>query len=85
MSYSSRQIDREVYGAVGETCPHIDKALNDASENIKIQTGLLRDALREYAERALNAEDQLEKAHSRIAELESQVSELEAELSSIDE
>lgn len=35
MSYSSRQIDREVFSAVAETCPKVDEALEKAADAIK--------------------------------------------------
>lgn len=84
MSYSSRQIDREVFSAVAETCPKVDEALEKAADAIKEQTGLLRDALREYAERALNAEDELERANQRITELEDYVASLKRDLAQVD-
>lgn len=84
MGYSSKAIDREVFGAVAETCPKVDAALEKAADAIKEQTGLLRDALREYAERALNAEDELDKANGRIAELEDYVASLERDLAQVD-
>ncbi len=84
MGYSSRAIDRESFNAVAETCPKVDAALEKASEAIKEQTGLLRDALREYIERALNAEDELSTANETIAELTQRVADLEHELAQVD-
>ena len=84
MGYSSKAIDREVFGAVAETCPKVDAALERAADAIKEQTGLLRDALREYAERALNAEEELDAANKRIAELEEYVASLERDLAQVD-
>lgn len=84
MGYSSKAIDREVFNAVAETCPKVDAALDKAAEAIKEQTGLLRDALREYAERALNAEDELSTAHETIKELQARIDELEQELAQVD-
>lgn len=84
MGYSSKAIDREVFNAVAETCPKVDAALDKAAEAIKEQTGLLRDALREYAERALNAEDELSTAHETIKELQARIDELEHELAQVD-
>jgi len=84
MGYSSKAIDREVFNAVAETCPKVDAALDKAGEAIKEQTGLLRDALREYAERALNAEDELSTAHETIKELQARIDELEHELAQVD-
>ena len=84
MGYSSKAIDREVFNAVAETCPKVDAALEKASEAIKEQTGLLRDALREYAERALNAEDELSTAQETIKELQARIDELEHELAQVD-
>jgi len=84
VGYSSKAIDREVFNAVAETCPNVDAALDKAAEAIKEQTGLLRDALREYAERALNAEDELSTAHETIKELQARIDELEHELAQVD-
>jgi CII-binding regulator of phage lambda lysogenization HflD len=84
MGYSSRAIDKESFNAVAETCPKVDAALEKASEAIKEQTGLLRDALREYIERALNAEDELSTANETIAELAQRVADLEHELAHVD-
>jgi len=84
MGYSSKAIDREVFNAVAETCPKVDAALDKAAEAIKEQTGLLRDALREYVERALNAEDELSTAHETIKELKARIDELEQELAQVD-
>ena len=84
MGYSSKAIDREVFNAVAETCPKVDAALDKAAEAIKEQTGILRDALREYAERALNAEDELSTAHETIKELQARIVELEHELAQVD-
>lgn len=84
MGYSSKAIDREVFNAVAETCPKVDAALDKAAEAIKEQTGLLRDALREYAERALDAEDELATAHETIEELQARIDELEQELEQVD-
>ncbi len=84
MGYSSKAIDREVFNAVAETCPKVDAALDKAAEAIKEQTGLLRDALREYVERALNAEDELSTAHETIKELQARIDELEQELAQVD-
>jgi septal ring factor EnvC (AmiA/AmiB activator) len=84
MGYSSKAINREVFNAVEETCPKVDAALDKAAEAIKEQTGLLRDALREYAERALNAEDELSTAHETIKELQARIDELEQELAQVD-
>jgi chromosome segregation ATPase len=84
MGYSSKAIDREVFNAVAETCPKVDAALDKAAEAIKKQTGLLRDALREYVERALNAEDELSTAHETIKELKARIDELEQELAQVD-
>jgi len=84
MGYSSKAIDREVFNAVAETCPKVDAALDKAAKAIKEQTGLLRDALREYAERALNAEVELSTAHETIKELQARIDELEHELAQVD-
>lgn len=84
MGYSRKAIDREVYNAVAETCPKVDAALEKAAEAIKEQTGLLREALREYVERALDAEDELSTANETIKELQERISELEHELAQVD-
>ena len=80
MGVSKKQIDRTVYSEVPETCPHVDAALESAAELIKIQTCKLRDALSEYVERALNAEDEVEYLTDRVAELEKYVKNLEEEI-----
>lgn len=77
MGHSSKEIDREVY-TVHETCTKVDAALDKAAGAIKEQTGLLRDALREYAERALNAEYELSIANETIRELYVRIGELES-------
>jgi predicted nucleic acid-binding Zn-ribbon protein len=84
MGYSSREIDRVVFREVPETCPHVDAALEAAAGKIKEQTGRLRDALTEYVERALNAEDELDTANDRIKELEKEVEELSARIAHLE-
>jgi len=83
MGYSNRQIEREVFAVVGETCPHVDSALSVAADAIKIQTSLLRDALREYVSRALEAEHSLFDANERIKFLEEHVTDLKHELDNL--
>ena len=61
------------FRAVAETCPHVDDALSVAADAIKKQTTSLRDALIEALERAILAEDRVEK-------LEQETEELRAEL-----
>lgn len=80
MSVSQKEIDRAVYGAVPETCPHVDAAMETATELVKKQTGALRDALFDWVERALNAESELSDTQDRIKELESEVEDLKLQL-----
>lgn len=80
MTVSQKEIDRAVYGAVPETCPHVDAAMETATELIKKQTGALRDALSEWVERALNAESELSDAQDRVEELEREVKDLKLQL-----
>jgi len=85
MSISNQAIKREVFNAVAETCPKVDEALNMASELIKQQTALLREALTEYVERALNAEDELSTANNTIDELYAEIQSLKDEISNLKE
>jgi hypothetical protein len=71
-----RRAEKESFYEVPETCPKVDRALDAASELIKEQTGLLREALIAALERALDAEE-------RVEELETEVRELREELDSI--
>ena len=66
---NQRDIERASFGAVPETCPHVDNALEAAAELIKEQTGKLREALNEYIEKCSDLEEELEEAHDTIRQL----------------
>ncbi len=68
---NSREAARESFRRVNETCPEVDRALNQASEIIKEQTGALREALVAAIEDRMNADD-------RISELEYDVRGMQA-------
>ncbi len=68
---------KESFYEVAETCPAVDSALQIASEAIKEQTGLLRTALVDAIQRALDAED-------RVADLEAEVQRLERRLEQLE-
>lgn len=68
---------REAFYEVAETCPAVDNALNIASEAIKEQTGLLRSALMDAIERALDAEDRVEELEAEVHRLEYRLEQLE--------
>ena len=68
---------REAFCEVAETCPAVDNALNIASEAIKEQTDLLRSALVDAIQRALDAEDQVEELEAEVQRLEYRLEQLE--------
>jgi hypothetical protein len=65
--------EKEAFGLVPETCPHVDEALSVAASAIKDQTGALREALIDALDRAIDAED-------RVSDLEDEIRELKLEL-----
>lgn len=68
---------KEAFYEVAETCPAVDSALNTASEAIKEQTGLLRSALVDAIQRALDAEDRVEELEAEVQRLECRLERLE--------
>lgn len=66
-------VSREAYRMVDETCPKVDEALITAANKIKEQTQLLREALFQALERAIDAEE-------KISELESEIKTLKERL-----
>lgn len=74
-----KSAQREAYIDVPETCPKVDKALEVASEAIKVQTGNLREALVDAIERALDAEDKVSTLEYEVAELQKRLEEVEHE------
>lgn len=62
---------------VAETCPAVDSALYIASEAIKEQTGLLRTALVDAIQRALDAEDRVKELEAEVQRLEYRLEQLE--------
>lgn len=75
MSYYARKAaEKEAYKMVPETCPHVENALAFAEKKIKEQTEMLREALCDQIQRAMEAED-------RVAELERDLELLKKELS----
>jgi hypothetical protein len=77
---TNKQVEREIFRSVSETCPSIDRAMDDALSIIKGCTADLREGMREFATRAIEAEDELDTAHETIRELEARIAELEAQL-----
>jgi len=61
-----RNAEREAYSSVPETCPHVDRALEIATDEIKKQTGALRDALIDAIERAIEAEERVEELEAEL-------------------
>jgi len=81
----ARAIKREIFGAVPETCPAVDLALQIASDEIKEQTTRMREAMYEFAERAMSAEEGLGDAERKIEELENIIDDLMAEIKELEE
>lgn len=77
---SQREINREIYALVGETCPEVDVALHEAEERIKAKTSELREGMYMLAERAIDAERMVEDLLERIEELERDISDLKDQL-----
>lgn len=77
---SQREINREIYALVGETCPEVDAALHEAEERIKAKTAELREGMYILAERAIDAERLVEELEERIKELEQDISDLKDQL-----
>jgi hypothetical protein len=61
-----RNAEREAYSSVPETCPHVDRALEIATDEIKKQTGALRDALIDALERAIDAEKMVDELEAEL-------------------
>jgi len=74
---------REAFDMVEQTCPAVDRALEDAANAIKKQTGALREALIEAIQRAIDAEDKVKELEAEVQELKDKVEELEAERSEV--
>lgn len=68
---------KEAFYEVAETCPAVDNALNIASEAIKEQTTMLRSALVDAIQRALDAEDKVEELEAEVQRLERRLEQLE--------
>lgn len=70
-----RQAEKEAFRIVPETCPKVDRALEQALEQaavlIKEQTGELRDALIDAIKCRLEAEEEVKELKLRIENLES--------------
>ena len=81
---SQREINREIFALVGETCPEVDAALKEAEERIKAKTEELREGMYAFAERAIDAERLVEELEERIKGLEWDISNLKHELQSAD-
>lgn len=69
---SARDIKRESMAIIGETCPAVDGAFADCIDAIKDQTIALREAMESWIERALEAEEEVERLEQRISELEAE-------------
>lgn len=69
---SARDIKRESMATIGETCPAVDRAFADCIDAIKDQTIALREAMESWIERALEAEEEVERLEQRISELEAE-------------
>ena len=68
---------KESFYEVAETCPAVDSALHIASEAIKEQTTMLRSALVDAIQRALDAEDKVEELEAEVQRLERRLEQLE--------
>jgi hypothetical protein len=79
MNNGNRATKQSFY-EVPETCPKVDKALENAADLIKVQTGLLRDALIEAIERELDAKDEIERLESVIKDLQLKIEDLQYQL-----
>lgn len=74
MGVSSRELRRESFATIGETCPSVDRAFSDCIDAIKDQTIALREAMDSWIERALEAEDEVRRLTVKVAELELEMS-----------
>ena len=70
---SRKDIQRESFRSIDKTCPAIDQAFSDCIDVVKEQTGALREALEDWIERALEAEDEIETLRERVKELEAEI------------
>ena len=70
---SRKDIQRESFRSIGETCPAVDRAFSDCIDAVKEQTGTLREALESWIERALEAEEKIESLRERVKELEAEI------------
>lgn len=71
MSYR-KAAERDAFSFVPETCPKVDRALEEAGDVIKEQTGNLREALVDALERALEAEAKVEELEKELEDLKSE-------------
>ena len=85
MANNEREASRESYRTVWETCPHVDQAMERATEAIKVQTGALRDALTQAIESRMDLQDELDDANAEIARLRQEVDDLQQEVRALRE
>lgn len=80
ISSNIRRARQEAFQIVPETCPHVDRALEQAASTVKEHTNALRVALIEALERALDAEGRVEELEFSVQSLQQKLSEIEAQL-----
>lgn len=74
---NSREAARESFRRVNETCPEVDHALNQASEIIKEQTGMLREALVAAIEERMEADDRISELEYDVRSMQDMIERLE--------
>jgi hypothetical protein len=79
-----KDAQRAAFSAVGETCPEVDAALEQAGRDIKAQTRALRTALIEAHEQRIDAENERDALQARVDELENEVALLRGEVARLE-
>ena len=85
MSYLRSAAVRLSQKEVSPTCPDIDAAMAKLDEVIKDKTGELREALENWIERALEAEDKIVDLEKEIEGLNETIAELESAIEQLGE
>lgn len=71
---------RESFRLVSETCPDVDRAMEEATSKIKVKTEELREALIDQIQKTMEAEERCEMLEAKIASLDRENADLKEEL-----